>query len=516
MSLSVLDERIFALDRHIQHVLTVGGQVIPMGRDALGNTKSIDISFDIEQIPPTASIKFSKEQLTEEKSGIPMWVKTGMDVSIEAGYDGEIVRIFTGRVKKPRHGVNADTLDCVGRTGKLTRPYRVAPPKVFTATNARAAIIDILDDYGVDFTPAGGEHYFIDPILMRDGTPWIMATVVDAVMDMAPPSDMIRRIADVYGNRVYELPSGTLRIRELLEVPAPEGFRTYSTDASVGVGETLQSTLTFGDSNIDSVALMGNVAANTRRSQAFVAAASGSPSEVSVWARRVGVPLDGVVLSIYRDDGSGLPSTAADGLLATGPLDRPFNGQLLDLVTYTKMTILIPAAVQLISGDTYHIVISRSGALDAVNHYDIGADAPVVNLSFEANPDALPLPEDPWAGGSAGIRNMSIYITEDDATQHGNTNIGAEQLTVQVAQQDARKITLPAGTFDSITAYGLMTGGGPQDALFALYDDNAGVPGNLLAYTAEFVVGVAPAAWYTGNIAFNAAGGAITDITLGG
>ena len=61
-----------------------------------------------------------------------------------------------------------------------------------------------------------------------------------------------------------------------------------------------------------------------------------------------------------------------------------------------------------------------------------------------------------------------------------------------------------------------MTAGGPDDALLVLYDDNAGVPGTLLAYTATFIVCVAPAAWYTGNIAFNAAGGAITDITLGG
>ncbi len=514
MTIAALEERIFAIDRKVELVLTIDGQVIPMGLDANGNTKGVDVEFDIEQIPPTASISFAKEQQTEKKSGLPTWVKTGMDVWIDAGYDGEIVRIFTGRAKKPRHGVAADMLDCVGRTGKLTRPYRVEPAKVFTATDARAAIIDILDDYGVDFTPAGGERYDIDSILMDDGTPWIMATVVDAVMDMAPPSDMIRKIADVYGYRMYELPSGTLRIRELLEVPAPEGFRTYSTNISDGVETTTQSTLIYSDSNIDAAALLGNVAANTRRSQSFtVGPSGGGPVEVSVWARRVGTPLDGVTLFIYRDDGSGLPSTAADAMIAEGQFG--FNGQLLDLATYTKVTIPIPAAAQLISGDTYHLIIARSGALDAANYYEIGVDAPIANLSYESNPDAWPLPEDPWAGGSAGIRDTSIYITQDDATRHGNANIGANTFTVSSEQQDARRIVLPAGTYDSISAYGVMTGGGPRDALFALYDDNAGVPGNLLAYTASFVVGVAPAAWYTGNIAFNAGGGAIADIALG-
>ncbi len=395
MALSVLDERIFAIDHQPQLVLTIGGQVIPMGLDANGNTKSVAVDFDIEQIPPTASISFAKEQRTENKSGLPTWVLTGMDVHIDGGYDGELVRIFTGRTKKPRHGVSADTLDCVGRTGKLTRPYRTEPPKVFTAIDARSAIIDILDDYGVDFTPAGGEKYDIDPILMSDGTPWIMATVVDAVMDMAQPSDMIRKIADVYGHRVYELPSGTLRIRELLEVPAPEGFRTYSTDPAVGTGETTGSTLTYSDSNIDAVSLMGDVAANTRRSQAFIAGASGSPTAVSVWARRIGAPVDGVTLSLYRDNGSGVPSTAANALLASGQFD--FNGQLLDLVTYAKMTISVPAAAQLVSGDTYHLVIARSGALDAVNHYDIGIDQTAPG----------------YADGAAGVYDGAAWALED-------------------------------------------------------------------------------------------------------
>ncbi len=516
MTLAALEERIFAIDRKVELVLTIGGQIIPMGLDANGNTKGVDVDFDIEQIPPTAAISFAKEQQTEKKSGLPTWVETGMDVYIDAGYDGEIVRIFTGRAKRPRHGVAADTLDCVGRTGKLTRPYRAEAQndptaKIFTSIEARAAIIDILNDYGVDFTPANNERYAIDPILMDDGSPWIMATVVDAVMDMAPPSDMIRKIADVYGHRVYELPSGTLCIRDLLEVPAPEGFRTYSTDASA-VGVTTQTTQSYTSVNIDTAAAVGDVAARARRAVSFVASASGGPQTISVWARRVAAPIDGFRLSIYRDDGAGLPSTAADAVVAIG--DPVFNGQLFDLVAWTKVEMTIPAAATLISGDTYHIVIDRDGALDAVNYYEIGMDAPA-NISYNANPDAWALPEDPWAGGAVGILDSSIYITDNAAADFGNTSIGSLQLAVSAEQQDARQVVLPAGTYTSISAYGLMTAGGARDALFALYDDVAGVPTNLLAYTAGFVVGVAPAAWYSDNIAFNPAGGAIASIVLG-
>lgn len=377
MVLSALDERIFAIDRRATLIITINGQVIPSGLSAQGNIKAVDVAFDIEQIPPTASLVFSKEQLTDDASGIPSWVMRGMDVWIDAGYDGVVDRIFTGRVKNPRHGVSADTLECTGRTNKLTRPYRASASddpdaKRFQAVEARAAILDILNDYGVDFTSAAGEVIDIDPILMNDGTPWIMGTPMEAVLDMAPPSDMIRKIADVYGHRMFELPSGTLRISDLLEVPAPTGFRSYTTDPDAE-DTTVESTLTFGPGSIDAAALLGNVAANTRRSQSFVAGASGSPVSFGVWARRVGSPTDGLSLFIFRDDGTGLPSTDIDAVLTNGQFG--FNGQLLDLVNYTPVTIPTWATAQLVSGTTYHLVIARTGALDAVNYYEIGVDS---------------------------------------------------------------------------------------------------------------------------------------------
>lgn len=391
---SALDERIFAIDRKAVLVVTIDGQVIPIGLGEQGNVKAVDVDFDIEQLPPTASIIFSKEQLTDVASGIPAWVERGMDVWIDGGYDGELARIFTGRVKRRRHEIGGDVLECLGRTGKLTRPYRVDPPKVFRAITARAAIIDILNDFGVDFTSTGGEKTDIDLILMNDGNPWIMGTVVDAVLDMAAPSDMIRKIADVYGHRVYELPSGTLRIRPLLEVPAPTGFRTYSTDAA-GADQTTQTTLNYSDSNIDAPALLGNVAANTRRSQGFIAGASGTPLSVSFWARRVGNPTDRLRFSILQDNGSGLPSVAADARLGGGQFT--FNGQLLDLVTYTQVTIPISSALQLVSGTTYQIEVARSDALDAVNYYEIGIDQTAPG----------------YADGVAGVFDGAVWAAED-------------------------------------------------------------------------------------------------------
>ncbi len=540
MALSTLDQRIFAIDRTIELTVMINGVVIPAGLDTEGNIKGVDITYDIEQMPPTLAMAFSKEQLSDAKSGLPSWVERGMDVAVDGGYDGELVRIFTGRVKRRRHGVGADVIDCVGRTGKLSRPYRVAPPKSFQAFEARAAIIDILDDYGVDFTPAGGEQYNIDPILMDDGNPWIMGTAVDAVMDMATPSDMIRKIADVYGHRMYELTSGVLEIRDLLEVPAPHGFRTYTTDAA-GADQTAESTLSYASANIDNAfgqvwqvdistgptfvdetddannsagpdwtifpaveaigdyvtiggvttfdqvvfdnaggtagvggvvvweywngalwfalagvtdgttgftaaaadgqsltftipgdwaaqvlngsaslfyirarittvygtnpiydqgwlggapAMLGNVSANTQRSQGFLTTAGGGVTSVTMFVRKVGTPNDGLYITILRDDGSGLPSVAADRVLA---YSNKFPGSTLDRVTYNTVLVTIPTAVQLEMGTAYHLAIARTGALDAVNYYEIGIAQ--VTPSF---PD-----------GVAGVFDGTVWTAED-------------------------------------------------------------------------------------------------------
>ena len=347
---------IFATDRKAEVYVYINGELIGSGFSAddsdEGNITSITTNADVDAMPPTAIISLKKA---------PAWIARRMTVDIDAGYNGELARIFTGRVaKRPRHGPRGDTIDCEGRTAKLTRPYRIVP-KPFLAIGAKAAIIDILDDDGVRFTPAYGEQYDIDDAL----NDWTIGTVRAAYMDRMSATDMIRKIADVDGNRAFETRGGTLRIRPLLEAPAPSAFRTYGTS---GASTSASTTDEFDDINIDTALAMGDAASRERRGQGVTPTADGNTTTVSLWLKKVGAPTDFIQLWLYADNG-GKPSTQ---LLGGSPL---YSGQLLDTVDYTQVELKITSGVPLVSGTVYHIVVDRSGAIDAANYYTVGAKA---------------------------------------------------------------------------------------------------------------------------------------------
>lgn len=228
MALNPLDQAIYALDRQIEVEVYIRGELLASGLSNvpdIPNLIGVDIDFDFEQMPPTATLTVADIAMHHVK------IERSDTVEINAGFNGHLERIFTGRVKRRRHGVANDTIDCVGRTAVLTRPF-YSPEEAFvkswTSQTAVFAINDILDDLTPPFAPAE-----IDPILMDDGiTNFSIGTVVPARMDSMPPSDMIRKIVDVYGHRAYEQKSGTLRIRDLLEVPAPTGYRIYGTQGT--------------------------------------------------------------------------------------------------------------------------------------------------------------------------------------------------------------------------------------------------------------------------------------------
>lgn len=365
MPLSALDQAIYAIDRRVEIKVRIRGELLASGLSEnevpdIPNLLGADIEYDMEQLPPTAVLRVANLSRHYVK------IDRGDSVEIDAGFDGNFERVFTGTVKRRRPAVAHDTIECVGKTGVLTRPFRVSsegdPAKSWTSTLAVTAIEDILDD----LTPPLA-LYDIDPIYMADGvTDWSIGTVVPARMDAMPPSDMIRKIADVYGYRVYEQKSGTLRIRKLLEAPAPTAYRVYGTQGTDQIGNT---TLSFDESNIDSNLALGNIAANTRRSQGFTPVVSGNAVRATLWLRKIGAPGDKLVFHIESDDGSGEPS----GVVLGG--GDPVAGSLLVVGSYTQVDVTIHAETQLVGGDLYHIVARRGGAVDAVNYYEIGADA---------------------------------------------------------------------------------------------------------------------------------------------
>ena len=356
MALTQLDEQIFAISRTADVVVTINGEVIASGLGAESNLKGVEVAFDIDQLPPTATLTMVN---------IPSWVQRRQDVTVDAGYDGHLERLFTGYVKRRRHNVQGDTIECAGRTEVLTQPFRSPlSPKSFAATTgAVVAINDILDDL------ANPPTANIDPILKNDGTDFEIATVKPVFMDSAPASDMIRQIADVYGYRVYETRAGVLRIRPPLEAPQPTGFRTYGTQ---GTGQLTETVISHDETNIDGAVALGNIAANTRRAQQFAPAVDGSASRVSFWMRKVGAPTDSLRFVIAPDDFLFNPNEPAPVVWASAPL---FPGQVLSVGSYIRVDILLTNVTPWVSGLTFHLIVDRTGALDAVNYYEIGADS---------------------------------------------------------------------------------------------------------------------------------------------
>lgn len=351
-----LADSVFALDRKIQVEVRIGGELLAAGLteegDAVeGNLTGIDITFDLDSLPPTCSLSVVT---------VPSWVKRDMRVHVMAGYDGEMTRIFTGKVKRRRHAVRGHVIDCVGRTAKLTRPFRTRPAKAFLNIAADDAVIDILDDNGVNFTPAFGEQYAIDPEVGN----WTLGTVRTAYMDMMHISDMIRKIVDVGGNRAFETRSGLLRIRPLLEWPAERAFRTYVIGGSDSSATTTDSFSTSGA--IDTADALGDASARQRRSQAWTPSVDGAVATISLFMKKVGAPTDNLYFELYDDDGSGKPGTTL-----LGGSDK-YNGQLLNTLTYTEVILRILSGAELTAGTTYHIVVRRSGAVDGVNYYTMG------------------------------------------------------------------------------------------------------------------------------------------------
>lgn len=352
MAINPLDQSVHAIDRLIQIKVWINGQLLSGGLASGSNIKGVSVGYDIEQMPPTAEITMVD---------IPAWVERKHTVEIDVGYDGEFERIFTGQVKRRRHGVGGDTLDCVGRTAVLTRPYRVLP-KSWTSQTAVVAIEDILDDLDPPFVPSQ-----IDPIIEDDGSNWTIGTQVPIFLDSMSPSDMIRKIADVYGHRAFELKSGMLRIRPLLEAPAPTGFRTFST-RDTEPSRIATTTLSFDDSNIDADRNLGEVAGNTRRAQGFTPAVSGSAVRVSFWVQKIASPTDRLTFTIEEDDGAGEPN----GTVLGGGAFYP--GSTLLVGTYTRVDVVITTATELTSGTVYHLIVDRTAAVDAVNYYQVGFD----------------------------------------------------------------------------------------------------------------------------------------------
>lgn len=118
--------------------------------------------------------------------------------------------------------------------------------------------------------------------------------------------------------------------------------------------------------------ILGDASARQRQSQQVIVTAAGKRAKIQVRLRKVGAPADNVQLQIFEDSGSNTPSATAlsdVAIYAGTSLTTSMSNVTFDLVEANPGDLVLP------DSGLFHIVMSRSGAVDPVNYYEIDAVA---------------------------------------------------------------------------------------------------------------------------------------------
>jgi hypothetical protein len=117
---------------------------------------------------------------------------------------------------------------------------------------------------------------------------------------------------------------------------------------------------------------IGDNAARARRSQSFTTQGGLTADSISLHSTKTGSPTDNLIAEIQTDNGSGLPSgtVLGTGTLAGTAVATTSASSTTSKATTTKMRLDNPVVLQ--PGTRYHLVVYRSGAIDAVNFYSWG------------------------------------------------------------------------------------------------------------------------------------------------
>lgn len=113
---------------------------------------------------------------------------------------------------------------------------------------------------------------------------------------------------------------------------------------------------------------IGDVLANTYQSLQVIVGKSGRRGSMYLRLRTVGAPADNIQVQIFSDNGSNEPSSTALSTVSAksgGTLTGSFDEYIFDLTEVLTNDLFFD------TDDKYHIVLSRSGGLDAANYYQV-------------------------------------------------------------------------------------------------------------------------------------------------
>jgi hypothetical protein len=113
---------------------------------------------------------------------------------------------------------------------------------------------------------------------------------------------------------------------------------------------------------------VGDSSANTKQSQQVITSAFGRRMHVKLFVRKVGAPTDNFQVQLFTDNGSDQPSATAISTIASiagTSLTTDYQELTFDFTEGSTNSLLLNRDVK------YHIVVSRSGAVNGSNYYQL-------------------------------------------------------------------------------------------------------------------------------------------------
>jgi hypothetical protein len=190
----------------------------------LTQMESCSWSFAIARVP-TATIRLAVQA--------PAAVTFFADVRIDAGFNGQTTRVFTGKVMHVNPDEEGVTIECQGTAYALDVPYHKVVSTLSNIT-AQAAITNLL-------VAALVSSYVVNM------PAWTIGTVAVQTLTFQTYSEAINKISEVDGARWMEFPNGQIRVEPLDPVPSITAWRKYFSMRLTGTTEAYPTGVVAAD-----------------------------------------------------------------------------------------------------------------------------------------------------------------------------------------------------------------------------------------------------------------------------
>lgn len=155
----------------------------------------------------------------------------------------------------------------------------------------------------------------------------------------------------------YALPGMVLTLNGVEKAVGLDGTQNYHNNEGV-------TQLNNGGALLN----VGDASGNSKQSLQIISVTKGRREKIKLRLKKVGTPVDNLQIQVFADNGSNQPSTTNLSTVATiagGSISTSLAEYTISLTETSTNTLLIDEDVK------YHIVVSRSGANNGSNYYQI-------------------------------------------------------------------------------------------------------------------------------------------------